>query len=98
MRALRRIRRRKNKFDVPPRWNFREAILLPAVSEDHAPLCMDRIFAAVSTCRSDRFRGLLAFPTIEYVRRLLGHANVSTTRRYGHLDDRELAEARDLVE
>ena len=35
---------------------------------------------------------------IEYARRLLGHANISTTQRYMHLDDRELAEVQDLVE
>jgi integrase len=35
---------------------------------------------------------------IEYARRLLGHSNISTTQRYMHLDDRELAEAQDLVE
>jgi site-specific recombinase XerD len=35
---------------------------------------------------------------IEYARRLLGHTNISTTQRYMHLDDRELAEAQDLVE
>ena len=35
---------------------------------------------------------------IEFARRLLGHANISTTQRYMHLDDRELAEAQDLVE
>jgi integrase len=35
---------------------------------------------------------------IEFARRLLGHANISTTRRYMHLDDRELADAQDLVE
>jgi integrase len=35
---------------------------------------------------------------IEYARRLLGHANISTPQRYLHLDDRELAEAQDLVE
>jgi hypothetical protein len=34
---------------------------------------------------------------IEYARRLLGHANISTTQRYMYLDDRELAEAQDLV-
>ncbi len=34
---------------------------------------------------------------IEYARRLLGHANISTTQRYMHLDDSELAEAQDLV-
>jgi site-specific recombinase XerD len=35
---------------------------------------------------------------IEYARRLLGHANISTTQRYMHLDEKELAEAQDLVE
>jgi site-specific recombinase XerD len=35
---------------------------------------------------------------IEYARRLLRHANISTTQRYMHLDDRELADAQDLVE
>jgi site-specific recombinase XerD len=49
---------------------------------------------------------------IEYARRLLGHtsisttqryvhlghANISTTQRYMHLDDRELADAQDLVD
>ena len=35
---------------------------------------------------------------IEYARRLLGHANIATTQRYMHLDDRELAEAQDLAE
>ena len=35
---------------------------------------------------------------IEFARRLLGHANISTTQRYLHLDDPELAEAQDLVE
>jgi integrase len=35
---------------------------------------------------------------IEYARRLLGHANISTTQRYMHLDDRELAEAQDLID
>jgi len=34
---------------------------------------------------------------IEYARQLLGHANISTTQRYMHLDERELAEAQDLV-
>jgi len=33
---------------------------------------------------------------IEYARRLLGHANISTTQRYMHLDERELAEAADF--
>ncbi len=35
---------------------------------------------------------------IEYARRLLGHTNISTTQRYLHLDDNELADAQDLVE
>ena len=35
---------------------------------------------------------------IEYARRLLGHSNIATTQRYMHLDDRELADAQDLVE
>ena len=35
---------------------------------------------------------------IEYARRLLGHSNISTTPRYMQLDDRELADAQELVE
>ena len=35
---------------------------------------------------------------IEYARRLLGHTNISTTQRYMHLDEKELAEAQDLVD
>ena len=34
---------------------------------------------------------------IEYARRMLGYANIATTQRYMHLDDRELADAQDLV-
>jgi site-specific recombinase XerC len=30
--------------------------------------------------------------------RMLGHSNISTTQRSMHVDDRELAEAQDLVE
>ena len=35
---------------------------------------------------------------IKFARRLLGHSNISTSQRYMHLDDRELADAQDLVE
>ena len=35
---------------------------------------------------------------IESARRLLGHTNISTTQRYMHLDDSELADAQDLIE
>jgi integrase len=35
---------------------------------------------------------------IEYARRLLGHTNMSTTQRYMHLDDSELADAQDLID
>ena len=35
---------------------------------------------------------------IEYARRLLGHSNISTTQRYMHLDDSELADAQDLID
>ncbi len=35
---------------------------------------------------------------IEYARRLLGHSNISTTQRYMHLDDGELADAQDLID
>jgi site-specific recombinase XerD len=35
---------------------------------------------------------------IEYARRLLGHTNISTTQRYMHLDDSELADALDLID
>ena len=34
---------------------------------------------------------------IEYARRLLGHTNITTTQRYMHLDENELADAQDLV-
>jgi site-specific recombinase XerD len=35
---------------------------------------------------------------IEYAGRLLSHANISTTKRYMYLDDRELADAQELAE
>jgi integrase len=35
---------------------------------------------------------------IEFARRPLGHADISTTQRHMHLGDRELADAQDLVE
>ena len=35
---------------------------------------------------------------IEYARRLLGHTDIATTQRYMHLDEKELADAQDLVE
>ena len=35
---------------------------------------------------------------IEFAHRLLGARNIGTTQRYMHLDDRELADAQDLVE
>ncbi len=35
---------------------------------------------------------------IEFARRLLGHPDISTTQWYMHLDDRELADAQDLVD
>jgi site-specific recombinase XerD len=35
---------------------------------------------------------------IEDTRQLLGHSDISTTQRYMHLDDRELAEAQDLID
>jgi len=35
---------------------------------------------------------------IGYAGRLLGHADISTMQRYVHLDDREMADAQDLVE
>jgi site-specific recombinase XerD len=35
---------------------------------------------------------------IEYARRLLGHSNISTTQRYMHLDEGELADAQDLID
>jgi integrase len=35
---------------------------------------------------------------IEFARRLLGHTNITTTQRYMHLDESELADAQDLIE
>jgi len=34
---------------------------------------------------------------IEFARRLLGHTNISTTQRFIHLDENELAPAQDLM-
>ena len=34
---------------------------------------------------------------IEYARRLLGHTDIATTQRYMHLDEKELADAQDLI-
>jgi hypothetical protein len=52
-------------------------------------LCLARHECGTKICRE---KG------IEYARRLLGHANISTTQWYMHLDERELADAQDLVE
>ena len=52
-------------------------------------LCLARHECGTKLCRE---KG------IEYARRLLGYANISTTQRYMHLDERELAYAQDLVE
>jgi hypothetical protein len=41
---------------------------------------------------------LAAWRLLDGCRRMLRHANISTTQRYMHLDDWELAEAQDLVE
>jgi integrase len=35
---------------------------------------------------------------IEYARRLLGHTNITTTQRYMHLDESELADVQDLID
>jgi integrase/recombinase XerC/integrase/recombinase XerD len=35
---------------------------------------------------------------IEFARRLLGHTNITTTQRYMHLDEKELADAQDLID
>ncbi|HEY3965844.1 MAG TPA: hypothetical protein VGM05_14895 [Planctomycetaceae bacterium] len=35
---------------------------------------------------------------MEYARRLLGHTNITTTQRYMHLDEGELADAQDLID
>ena len=34
---------------------------------------------------------------IEFARRLFGHTNITTTQRYMHLDEDELADAQDLI-
>ena len=36
--------------------------------------------------------------SLHRARRLLGHPNISTTQRYKHFDERELADAQNLVE
>src|SRR5262249_23935387 len=52
-------------------------------------LYLARHECGTKVCREKGFEG---------ARRLPGHANISTTQRYLHLDDRELAAAQDLLE
>jgi len=56
--------------------------------------------AILTSCRSQRrtAAGFVEKDVSRDCRRLLGHANISTTQRYMHLDDRELSDAQDLVE
>jgi integrase len=62
------------------------------IQSPRAPRRLSTDYCQLTTRKICREKG------IEYARRLLGHANLSTTQRYMHLDDRELAEAQDLVE
>lgn len=52
---------------------------------------------ALYLARYERGTKVFRLKVIEYARRLLGHTNISTTQRYMHLDNRELAEAQDQV-
>ena len=63
--------------------------------QDNAGLSRDLVLSlARHKCGTKIFRE----KGIEYARRLLRHSSISTAQRYMHLDDRELAEAQDLVE
>jgi hypothetical protein len=66
----------------------------PPLSTLHSPLSTFQRSSARHECGTKICRA----KGIEYARRLLGHANISTTQRYMHLDERELADAQDLVE
>ena len=70
------------------------AILDPTRLRDNAGLSKDLIlYLARHECGTKFCRET----GIAYARRLRGHANISTTQRYMHLDERELADAQDLI-
>lgn len=60
----------------------------------HAPPTTHALYLARHECGTKICREM----GIEYARRLLAHSDISTTQRYMHLDDNELADSHDLIE
>lgn len=101
-----------NKRIPPPRLNkpdtelrvfaTKKATAAPAVihpsSENGSDTEFEDSLLVPYPARHERGTKICRENGIEYARRLLGHSDFSTIQRYMHLDDKELADAQDLID